>query len=138
MESFVDLKIIEETNYNIVYFKVNKIKLNILKWTFFMNELKNTIELVKYSDKKIGFLFDIKNLSLIDIKYIKEFTTLMKENGDLLEEKLLSTCLLDNTPNIKNLMEAIKLVYTTKKEIIFVKDINDSKNIFLNQVKNIL
>ena len=138
MESFVDLKIIEETNYNIVYFKVNKIKLNILKWTFFMNELKNTIELVKYSDKKIGFLFDIKNLSLIDIKYIKEFTTLMKENGDLLEEKLLSTCLLDNTPNIKNLMEAIKLVYTTKKEIIFVKDNNDSKNIFLNQVKNIL
>ena len=138
MESFVDLKIIEETNYNIVYFKVNKIKLNILKWTFFMNELKNTIELVKYSDKKIGFLFDIKNLSLIDIKYIKEFTTLMKENGDLLEEKLLSTCVLDNTPNLKNFMEAIKLVYTTKKEIIFVKDINDSKNIFLNQVKNTL
>ena len=138
MESFVDLKIIEETNYNIVYFKVNKIKLNILKWTFFMNELKNTIELVKYSDKKIGFLFDIKNLSLIDIKYIKEFTTLMKENGDLLEEKLLSTCVLDNTPNLKNFMEAIKLVYTTKKEIIFVKDNNDSKNIFLNQVKNTL
>lgn len=135
MESFVDLKIIEEANYNIVYFKVNQNKINILKWTFFMNELKNTIELVKYSDKKIGFLFDVKNLSFIDMNYLKEFINLMKENGDLLEKKLLSSCVIDNTTIIKTIMEAIKVVYTTKKEIIFVKDVDGSKDIFSNQSK---
>lgn len=135
MESFVDLKIIEEANYNIVYFKVNQNKINILKWTFFMNELKNTIELVRYSDKKIGFLFDIKNLSFIDMKYLKEFINLMKENSDLLENKLLSSCVIDNTTIIKTIMEAIKVVYTTKKEIIFVKDFDSSKDIFSKQSK---
>ena len=135
MESFVDLKIIEESNYNIVYFKVNQNKINILKWTFFMNELKNTIELVKYSDKKIGFLFDIKNLSFIDMKYLKEFINLMKENSDLLENKLLSSCVIDNTTIIKTIMEAIKVFYTTKKEIIFVKDFDGSKDIFSKQSK---
>ena len=135
MESFVDLKIIEESNYNILYFKVNQNKINILKWTFFMNELKNTIELVKYSDKKIGFLFDIKNLSFIDMKYLKEFINLMKENSDLLENKLLSSCVIDNTTIIKTIMEAIKVVYTTKKEIIFVKDFDGSKDIFSKQSK---
>lgn len=135
MESFVDLKIIEEANYNIVYFKVNQNKINILKWTFFMNELKNTIELVKYSDKKIGFLFDVKNLSFIDMNYLKEFINLMKENGDLLEKKLLSSCVIDNTTIIKTIMEAIKVVYTTKKEIIFVKDVDGSKDIFSKQSK---
>lgn len=135
MDSFVDLKIIEESNYNIVYFKVNQNKINILKWTFFMNELKNTIELVKYSDKKIGFLFDIKNLSFIDMKYLKEFINLMKENSDLLENKLLSSCVIDNTTIIKTIMEAIKVVYTTKKEIIFVKDFDSSKDIFSKQSK---
>lgn len=135
MESFVDLKIIEESNYNIIYFKANQNKINILKWTFFMNELKNTIELVKYSDKKIGFLFDIKNLSFIDMKYLKEFINLMKENSDLLENKLLSSCVIDNTTIIKTIMEAIKVVYTTKKEIIFVKDFDSSKDIFSKQSK---
>ena len=135
MESFVDLKIIEESNYNILYFKVNQNKINILKWTFFMNELKNTIELVKYSDKKIGFLFDIKNLSFIDMKYLKEFINLMKENSDLLENKLLSSCVIDNTTIIKTIMEAIKVFYTTKKEIIFVKDFDGSKDIFSKQSK---
>tara|TARA_B100001063_G_C16539308_1_gene440457 strand:+ start:324 stop:734 length:411 start_codon:yes stop_codon:yes gene_type:complete len=135
MDSFVDLKIIEESNYNIVYFKVNQNKINILKWTFFMNELKNTIELVKYSDKKIGFLFDIKNLSFIDMKYLKEFINLMKENSDLLENKLLSSCVIDNTTIIKTIMEAIKVFYTTKKEIIFVKDFDGSKDIFSKQSK---
>lgn len=135
MESFVDLKIIEESNYNIIYFKANQNKINILKWTFFMNELKNTIELVRYSDKKIGFLFDIKNLSFIDMKYLKEFINLMKENSDLLENKLLSSCVIDNTTIIKTIMEAIKVVYTTKKEIIFVKDFDSSKDIFSKQSK---
>ena len=135
MESFVDLKIIEESNYYIIYFKANQNKINILKWTFFMNELKNTIELVRYSDKKIGFLFDIKNLSFIDMKYLKEFINLMKENSDLLENKLLSSCVIDNTTIIKTIMEAIKVVYTTKKEIIFVKDFDSSKDIFSKQSK---
>ena len=135
MESFVDLKIIEESNYNIIYFKANQNKINILKWTFFMNELKNTIELVRYSDKKIGFLFDVKNLSFIDMNYLKEFINLMKENGDLLEKKLLSSCVIDNTTIIKTIMEAIKVVYTTKKEIIFVKDFDSSKDIFSKQSK---
>ena len=99
------------------------------------NELKNTIELVRYSDKKIGFLFDIKNLSFIDMKYLKEFINLMKENSDLLENKLLSSCVIDNTTIIKTIMEAIKVVYTTKKEIIFVKDFDSSKDIFSKQSK---
>ena len=69
------------------------------------------------------------------MKYLKEFINLMKENSDLLENKLLSSCVIDNTTIIKTIMEAIKVFYTTKKEIIFVKDFDGSKDIFSKQSK---
>jgi hypothetical protein len=107
-----------------------------LQWTFFMEELKNLLEQLKKVDTLFFFIFDVKEIGLISIDYIREFTNLMTLNSRLLEYNLIANAAIAQGTIIKNIFEIINLLYKTKKPLSVVNDMDEALNFIKSNIKD--
>ena len=117
ISKFVNITFVNYNNLYIVKLVVNHSVPTSLQWIFFTSELKNIITDLKNKNIKFGFLFDIKNLGMISLTYIKEFTEIMTSNSIVLEQNLYATSAIAEGVVIKYIFEIINRIYTTKKPI---------------------
>jgi hypothetical protein len=117
ISKFVNITFVNYNNLYIVKFVVNHSVPTSLQWIFFTSELKNIISDLKKQNIKFGFLFDIKNLGMVSLSYIKEFTDIMTSNSIVLEENLYATSAIAEGVVIKYIFEIINRIYTTKKPL---------------------
>lgn len=106
-----------------------------LQWTFFMEELKNLLEQLKKVDTLFFFIFDVKEIGLISIDYIREFTNLMTLNSRLLECNLIANAAIAQGSIIKHIFEIINLLYKTKKPLSVVNDMDEALNFIKSNIK---
>jgi len=117
ISKFVNITFVNYNNLYIVKLVVNHSVPTSLQWIFFTSELKNIITDLKNKNIKFGFLFDIKNLGMISLTYIKEFTEIMTSNSIVLEQNLYATSAIAEGVVIKYIFEIINRIYTTKKPL---------------------
>ena len=117
ISKFVNITFVNYNNLYIVKLVVNHSVPTSLQWIFFTSELKNIISDLKNKNIKFGFLFDIKNLGMISLTYIKEFTEIMTSNSVVLEQNLYATSAIAEGVVIKYIFEIINRIYTTKKPL---------------------
>jgi len=117
ISKFVNITFLNYNNLYIVKLVVNHAVPTSLQWIFFTSELKNLINDLKNKNIKFGFLFDIKNLGMISLSYIKEFTEIMTSNSIILEQNLYATSAIAEGLVIKYVFEIINRIYTTKKPL---------------------
>jgi len=122
VEKFVDYTQIINTNYRILFFDVKYPTPTPLQWTFCMNEFKENLEHMKDLNCKFAFVMDVRKIGMISTDYIMEFTKLLMNNGDLLEERLIATTAITEGIIINKLFDIIKMFYKTKKPLELVKD----------------
>jgi len=108
-------------NYNILIIHIIKSQPTHLQWLYFVDGLKQNLEQLRLCNKKIGILFDVKYVSILKIEYIKEYTSIFEKNHELLQNNLLCTCVYNNNPILKCILEIVLKFYKSKKEIIFIK-----------------
>jgi hypothetical protein len=134
ISKFVNITFVNYNNLYIVKLVVNHSVPTSLQWIFFTSELKNIITDLKNKNIKFGFLFDIKNLGMISLTYIKEFTEIMTSNSIVLEQNLYATSAIAEGVVIKYIFEIINRIYTTKKPLnIFNNEIDALKFIEENK-----
>jgi hypothetical protein len=105
ISKFVNITFVNYNNLYIVKLVVNHSVPTSLQWIFFTSELKNIITDLKNKNIKFGFLFDIKNLGMISLTYIKEFTEIMTSNSIVLEQNLYATSAIAEGVVIKYIFE---------------------------------
>ena len=97
-----------------------------LQWTFFMEELKNLLDQMNTVETRFFFVFDVREIGLISIDYIREFTNLMTKHSILLERKLIANAAIAQGSIIKHIFEIINLLYKTKKPLSVVNDMDEA------------
>jgi hypothetical protein len=102
-----------------------------LQWTFFIEELKNLLNQLNSVKTRFFFVFDVREVGLISIDYIREFTFLMTQHADLLEHQLIANAAIAQGSIIKSIFEIINLLYKTKKPLSVVKNMEEALN-FIN------
>jgi len=116
-------------NYNgtlIMELKINHAIPTQLQWTFAKEDLKANIDHISKTNNKFGFLFDIINVGMVSLTYIKEFTQIMIDNGDFLEERLYASAAIADGVIIKNVFDVVNLFYKTKKPLKIVNNKEDA------------
>ncbi len=110
-----------------------------LQWTFFMEELKNLLDQMKKVNTLFFFVFDVREIGLISIDYIREFTFLMTQHADLLEHQLIANAAIAQGSIIKSIFEIINLLYKTKKPLSVVNNMDEALkfiNIHIDSIKD--
>ena len=97
-----------------------------LQWTFVMEELKSLLKQLSTVDTRFIFIFDVREIGLISIDYIKDFTQVMTQNSKLLESNLIANAAIAQGSIIKNIFDIINLLYKTKKPLSVVKDMDEA------------
>jgi hypothetical protein len=97
-----------------------------LQWTFVMEELKELLEQLKKVNTKFFFIFDVREIGLISIDYIRDFTNVMTSYSVLLESKLIANAAIAQGSIIKNIFDVIHLLYKTKKPLSVVKNMDEA------------
>lgn len=97
-----------------------------LQWTFVMEELKELLEQLKKVNTKFFFIFDVREIGLISIDYIREFTNVMTSYSVLLESNLIANAAIAQGSIIKNIFDVIHLLYKTKKPLSVVKNMEEA------------
>lgn len=97
-----------------------------LQWTFVMEELKELLEQLKKVNTKFFFIFDVREIGLISIDYIREFTNVMTSYSVLLESNLIANAAIAQGSIIKNIFDVIHLLYKTKKPLSVVKNMDEA------------
>jgi hypothetical protein len=117
IDKFLSINYINYNGTLIMELKVNHAIPTQLQWTFAKEELKENIANLAKTNNKFGFLFDIINVGLVPLTYVKEFTQIMIDNADFLEEKLYASSAIADGVIIKNLFDVVNLFYKTKKPL---------------------
>ena len=110
-----------------------------LQWTFFMEELKNLMDQLYRVKTRFFFVFDVREIGLISIDYIREFTMLMTSHADLLEHQLIANAAIAQGSIIKSIFEIINLLYKTKKPLSVVNNMDEALkfiNIHIDSIKD--
>jgi hypothetical protein len=128
IDKFLSINYINYNGMLIMELKVNHAIPTQLQWTFAKEELKENLANLAKTNNKFGFLFDIINAGLVPLTYIKEFTQIMIDNGDFLEEKLYASAAIADGIIIKHLFDVVNLFYKTKKPL---KIVNNKEDAFL-------
>jgi hypothetical protein len=116
-------------NYNgtlIMELKINHAIPTQLQWTFAKEDLKENLDNISKTNNKFGFLFDIIKVGMVSLTYIKEFTQIMIDNGDFLEEKLYASAAIADGIIIKNIFDVVNIFYKTKKPLKIVNNKEDA------------
>jgi hypothetical protein len=103
-----------------------------LQWTFIMEELKNLLIQLGKVENRFFFVFDVREIGLVSIDCIREFTQLMSQNARLLEQKLIANAAVAEGSIIKHIFELINLLYKTKKPLSVVNDMDEALQ-FINK-----
>lgn len=103
-----------------------------LQWTFIMEELKNLLIQLGKVENRFFFVFDVREIGLVSIDCIREFTQLMSQNAKLLEQKLIANAAVAEGSIIKHIFELINLLYKTKKPLSVVNDMDEALQ-FINK-----
>jgi hypothetical protein len=91
-----------------------------------MEELKELLEQLKKVNTKFFFIFDVREIGLISIDYIRDFTNVMTSYSVLLESKLIANAAIAQGSIIKNIFDVIHLLYKTKKPLSVVKNMDEA------------
>jgi len=126
IDKFITINYINYNGTLIMEIKVNHAIPTQLQWTFAKEDLRENIANLVKSNNKFGFLFDIINAGLVPLTYIKEFTQIMIDNGDFLEEKLYASSAIADGIIIKHLFDVVNLFYKTKKPLKIVNNKEDA------------
>ena len=126
IDKFLSINYINYNGMLIMELKVNHAIPTQLQWTFAKEDLRENIANLVKSNNKFGFLFDIINAGLVPLTYIKEFTQIMIDNGDFLEEKLYASSAIADGIIIKHLFDVVNLFYKTKKPLKIVNNKEDA------------
>jgi hypothetical protein len=97
-----------------------------LQWTFIMEELKNLLVQLGKVENRFFFVFDVREIGLVSIDCIREFTQVMSQNAKLLEQKLIANAAVAEGNIIKHIFELINLLYKTKKPLSVVNDMDEA------------
>ena len=122
IEKFAEFTHILNKDYRILYLKALIPYPTPLQWTFFVNELNETLNVLKKLDCKFAFIMELNLIGLISSSYILEFVNILKAESDLLESRLIASSIVYEGSLINKLFEILKLFYKTKKPIEFVSD----------------
>ena len=126
IDKFLSINYINYNGMLIMELKVNHAIPTQLQWTFAKEDLKANLANLAKTNNKFGFLFDIINAGLVPLTYIKEFTQIMIDNGDFLEEKLYASSAIADGIIIKHLFDVVNLFYKTKKPLKIVNNKEDA------------
>ena len=126
IDKFITINYINYNGTLIMELKINHAIPTQLQWTFAKEDLRENIANLVKSNNKFGFLFDIINAGLVPLTYIKEFTQIMIDNGDFLEEKLYASSAIADGIIIKHLFDVVNLFYKTKKPLKIVNNKEDA------------
>jgi len=108
-----------------------------LQWTFFMEELKNLLVQMHKVNTLFFFVFDVREIGLISIDYIRDFTFLMTQHADLLEHKLIANAAIAQGSIIKSIFEIINLLYKTKKPLSVVNNMDEALKFINGHIDNL-
>ena len=125
IDKFADISLIKHNDIIILQYVVRHSLPTPLQWIFAINETKKYLEDLKQSGVNFGFLFDIRNMGLISINYMKEFTELMVSNGSLLETNLYASFAVAEGTLLKSFFAIVNTFYKTKKPLKIVDNIED-------------
>ena len=126
IDKFLSINYINYNGMLIMELKVNHAIPTQLQWTFAKEDLKANLANLAKTNNKFGFLFDIINAGLVPLTYINEFTQIMIDNGDFLEEKLYASSAIADGIIIKHLFDVVNLFYKTKKPLKIVNNKEDA------------
>lgn len=126
IDKFLSINYINYNGMLIMELKVNHAIPTQLQWTFAKEDLKANLANLAKTNNKFGFLFDIINAGLVPLTYIKEFTQIMIDNADFLEEKLYASAAIADGIIIKHLFDVVNLFYKTKKPLKIVNNKEDA------------
>ena len=126
IDKFITINYINYNGTLIMEIKVNHAIPTQLQWTFAKEDLKANLANLAKTNNKFGFLFDIINAGLVPLTYIKEFTQIMIDNADFLEEKLYASAAIADGIIIKHLFDVVNLFYKTKKPLKIVNNKEDA------------
>ena len=104
--------------------KFNRSEFLFIRNKINVNDIANLIK-NKIVDKRISSIFDIKDIS--STNNLREYSVLFLENNIKFNKKNLNNIILITNNN--NIFED-----TNYKDIIFVKDLNDTYNIIINYI----
>jgi hypothetical protein len=122
IDKFLSINYINYNGTLIMELKVNHPIPTQLQWTFAKEELKENIANLAKTNNKFGFLFDISIIGLVSLTHVKEFTQIMMDNADFLEEKLYASSAIADGVIIKNVFDVVNLFYKTKKPLKIVNN----------------
>jgi hypothetical protein len=126
IDKFLSINYINYNGMLIMELKVNHAIPTQLQWTFAKEDLKANLDNLAKTNNKFAFLFDIFNLGLISLTYIKEFTQIMIDNGDFLEERLYASSAIADGVIIKSVFDIVNLFYKTKKPLKILNNKEDA------------
>lgn len=130
MENFGYYTLERTENYDILIIHIIKSQPTHLQWLHFVDGLKQNMNILRSCNKKIGILFNVEYVSILKNEYIKEYSSIFEENHNLLENNLLCTCVYNNNPILKYILEIVLRFYKSKKEILFIKQNQSYQDIF--------
>jgi hypothetical protein len=97
-----------------------------LQWTFFIEELKNLMDQMNTVKTRFFFVFDVREVGLLSIDHIREFTNTMTKYADLLEHYLIANAAIAQGSIVKSIFEIINLLYKTKKPLSVVNNMDEA------------
>ena len=124
VSKFVDFTQIINKDYRILLFEVKCPTPTPLQWTFVVNEFKENLRVLKNLNCNFALVLDVKLIGIVSTEYILDFINILKENGELLESKLIATSVIYEGILINKMFEIIKLFYKTKKPLDFFGDMH--------------
>ena len=131
MDLFGEHKIVNKGKYDIIEVHIYKKSPTPLQWVFFIENLKSVIQYLTLNpERKFGMVFNIEQLGLPNIDYVKEYSDVFRKNEDLLEKNLLCSCVYNNSKIIKAIWDIAMKIYTSKKEIIFIETNQNPEEVF--------
>ena len=131
MELFGEHKIINKGNYDSIEVHIYKKSPTTLQWVFFIENIKSVIHYLTLNpERKFGMVFDIENLGIPNLEYVREYSDIFRKNEDLLEKNLICSCVFNNSNIIRTIWDITMKVYTSKKEIIFINMDQEPHNVF--------
>ena len=126
IDKFLSINYINYNGTLIMELKINHAIPTQLQWTFAKEDLKENLDNISKTNNKFGFLFDIIKVGMVSLTYIKEFTQIMIDNGDFLEEKLYASAAIADGIIIKNIFDVVNIFYKTKKPLKIVNNKEDA------------
>jgi len=137
---FVDISIISEPKYHIITVIIKTPVATPMQWEMFKGSLTKSINIMKtQTDLPFAFLFNLNYMGLIGIPRIKDFISILKQNGDFIEDRCISTSVLMNKSAVKILISLFLRFYQTKKPLFLLNTIQECtdkiKEIYLHNCK---